>query len=97
MNRSDVMGRVIQAVTQIQEDSGRPVGVIDAGTRPIGDTDGFDSLSGIEATVILSAWLNHDFPDDGLFVAENGYRALSISEITENLCKTMGVEIATNE
>jgi len=93
MDKSAVMGKVIDAVRQVQEASGRPVGNISGGTRPIQDVAGFDSLSGVEATVILSESLGHDLPDDyDPFVSKDGRRALSVREITDNVCEIIGVE-----
>lgn len=90
MNRESVMQHVVQAVVQVQEASGRAAGGIGAGTRPIGDAAGFDSLSGIEVTVSLSQSLGHELPDDNLFVSQDGRRAISIAEVADNLCKTIG-------
>jgi acyl carrier protein len=93
MDKSEVMGKVFRAVTQVQEASGRPAGDIGSGTRPIRDVSGFDSLSGVEAMVILSESLGHNLPDDcNPFVSQDGRRALTIGEITGSLCEIIGVE-----
>ena len=91
MSRDGVMEKVIQAVAQVQEASGRAVGQISAGTRPMGDISGFDSLNGVEVTVDLSQSLGQELPNDNIFVSKDGRRALSIAEITDNLYKTIGV------
>ena len=91
MDKAGVTQQVVQAVEQVQEASGRAAGGIGAATRPIGDAAGFDSLSGIEVTVALSQSLGHELPDDNLFVSEDGRRALSIAEVADNLCKTIGL------
>lgn len=96
MEKNEVVGKVIDAVRQVQETSGRPVGNISPSTRSIGDVVGFDSLSGVEATVILSESLGHELPADyNAFVSKDGRRALSISEITDNLCEIIGGEAAS--
>ncbi len=95
MNRESVMQQVVRAVVQVQEASGRAVGGIGADTRPIGDAAGFDSLNGVEVTVTLSQSLGHELPDDNLFVSEDGRRALTIAEIADNLCRTIGVATET--
>ncbi len=93
MNKSEVKEKVVDAVTQDQKASGRPADDIGVNTRPIGDIAGFDSLSGVEATVILWELLGHDLPDDyNPFISEDGRRALSISDITDSLCEVIGVE-----
>ena len=51
MDKESVMQQVVQAVVQVQEASGRATAGIGAGTRPIGDAAGFDSLNGVEVTV----------------------------------------------
>ncbi len=95
MDKAEVMEKVIQAVTLVQELSGRGAGVIDSSTRPVGDIEGFDSLSGVEATVILSESLGHEIPDDNPFVSKDGRRALSVAEITDDLCDMIGLEITS--
>ncbi len=92
MGREEVVGKVVEAVRQVQEISGREVGTIGPGTHPLGDVEGFDSLSGIEATVILSESLDQDLPDS-VFVSEDGRQTLSISEIADKLCEVTGTEV----
>lgn len=92
MDKATVTQQVIQAVAQVQEASGRSAEGIGTSTKPIGGAPGFDSLNGIEVTVALSQSLGNELPNDNLFVSEDGNRALSISEIADNLCKTLGVE-----
>ena len=49
MDKESVMQQVVQAVVQVQEASGRATAGIGAGTRPIGDAAGFDSLNGMQS------------------------------------------------
>ena len=63
MDKSDVMSHVIDAVKQVQESSGRTSAGIGSGTRPFRDVEGFDSLSGVEATALLSQSLGQELPD----------------------------------
>lgn len=96
MEKSEIMEKVVDAVRQVQEASGRPVGDIGPGTCPIRDVIGFDSLNGVEATVILSESLGQDIPDGyNPFVSRHGRRALSVSEITDSLREIMKVETAS--
>ena len=98
MDKREVMAKVIDAVRQVQEASGRPVGNVNSATCPVRDVAGFDSLSGVEATVILSESLGHDLPDDcNPFVSKGLRRAPSVNEITDNLCEIIGLETRTNE
>ena len=86
MNRDTVVSQVIDAVRQIQESNGRTAGDIGPDTRPFKEVEGFDSLSGIEATLLLSETLGQELPDS-IFVPSEGGRVLSIKEIAENACK----------
>ena len=97
MDKATVMQEVVQAVVQVQEASGRAAGGIGPSTKPIGGAPGFDSLNGVEVTVALSQSLGYELPDDNLFVSQDGKRALSISEIADDLCKTIGVGSETAE
>ena len=90
MKRDDVLGHVVEAVAQVQRLSGRATSGIGPGTRPIGGLEGFDSLNGVEVTVTLSISLGYEPPDD-LFVSSDGKKALTIAEITDNLCARIGV------
>ena len=86
MEKQDIVNRVVQTVVQVQEASGRASGAIDVTTRPLRDMEGFDSLSGLEATVLLSESLGVDIPDTcNPFISEDGNRALSVSEIADTI------------
>lgn len=91
MDKSKIIEKIVAAVTQIQETSGRVVGPYGPGTRPFTDVEGFDSLNGVEATVIISESLSRDLPES-IFLAKDGHRRLSIGEIANSLCEIMGVE-----
>ena len=56
---------------------------MDPDTRPFRDVEGFDSLSGIEATIILSESLGRELPDS-VFAPSEVNRILSVIEIAEN-------------
>lgn len=85
MNRDNVVSQVIDTVKRIQESSGRTAVGIGPDTRPFRDVEGFDSLSAIEATIILSEVLGQELPDS-VFVPSEGNRILSVKEIAENAC-----------
>ena len=88
MNKSDILTHVIDAVTKVQEASGRAVGHIGSDTRPLQDVDGFDSYSGVEASLFLSDSVGHEIPDS-VFVPEKGRRLLSMNEIADNVQEQM--------
>ena len=86
MERQEIVTKVIQTVAQVQEMSGRPSGGIDTSTRPVGGVEGFDSLCGVEATVMLSDSLALQIPEDcNPFISKDGKRALSVGEIADGL------------
>lgn len=92
MDKVEIKEKVIQSVIRHQEMSGRSIGEVSGGTRPIGGVQGFDSLSGVEATLILSDLIGHDIPENiNPFIAEHGSRANTVDEIADVVCSIMGV------
>ena len=93
MDKQEVVTKVVQTVAQVQEMSGRSSAGIGASTRPVRDVEGFDSLCGVEATVMLSESLGVDLPEDyNPFISKDGKRALSVGEIADNLSTLIGAE-----
>ena len=80
MDRDVIVRQVIEAVVQVQHASGRSIEGIGPDTCPFKDVEGFDSLSGVEATVLLSEALGRDLPDS-VFVPEQSSRALSVNDV----------------
>jgi acyl carrier protein len=77
---------ICEVLVEIQTQSGREVSRVDGRTCPIGDLHGFDSLSGLEATVELSQRLGCEIPEDvNLLVNEKGTRALRVEEVAKRL------------
>ena len=94
MDKREVMDKVAEAVRQVQETSRRTISEVGPNTTcPLIDVEGFDSLSSVEATVILSESLGVgvNLPDS-VFLPEEGDRNLSISEIANNVCNIMEME-----
>ena len=91
MDRQEIVTKIVQTVSQVQEMSERPSAGIDAATRPVGGVEGFDSLSGVEATVMLSDSLGIHLPEDyNPFISKDGKRALSVDEIADSLSAHIG-------
>jgi acyl carrier protein len=86
MEKREVVQRIIDVLKSVQEISGRQISDINAGTCPIGDLDGFDSLSGVEASAELSEKLGFELPGTNAFVNEKGNKALSIDEMADAIC-----------
>ena len=94
MNKPEIVTRLVETIVRVQELSGRSSAGIGASTRPIGGVEGFDSLSGVEATIILSESLGVDLPGDyNPFISDDGRRALSISEIADGLSARVGLGV----
>ena len=93
MDKQEIVTKVVQIVAHVQEMSGRSSAGIGAPTRPVGGMEGFDSLSGVEATVMLSDSLGVELPEDyNPFISSDGKRALSVGEIADNLSTYIGAE-----
>ena len=94
MDRDGLVDHVVDVVRRVMESSGRTVGEIGRDTRPLRDIDDFDSLSGVEATVILSGILGQELPDS-VFVPTEGNRTLSITEVADSVYRHMTTGSAT--
>ena len=91
MDKQKLVTKVVQTVAHVQEVSGRSSAVIGTSTRPVGGVEGFDSLSGVEATVMLSESLGVDLPEEyNPFISNDGKRALSVGEIADTLSAYIG-------
>ena len=84
MDREHVIQKVLEAVSSSQSASGREVGSLVPETRPFRDIEGFDSMSGVEATAFLSKSFDRELPDT-VFIPDKGKRILSINEIADNI------------
>ena len=84
MNKDDMVRQVIDAVADVQQASGGSVEGVGPGSRPLKDLEGFDSLSGVEATDVLSRSLGMDLPDS-VFAPEEGNPFPSVSEIADKV------------
>ena len=90
MDRDDIVRQVVRAVAQVQEASGRSAGEIGLDTRPLKDLQEFDSLCGVEATILLSEAVGRELPDS-VFVPQVGNRILRISEIADSVIDCISV------
>lgn len=85
----DLEKRLIECLLEVQDISGAEVVTINTDTCPIKDLPGFDSLRGVEATIILSSKLKIKIDaskgEVNLFVSKDGRRALRVREISERI------------
>ena len=92
MEKHEVISKVVKAICTVQEASERNHYGITEDTYVYTGIDGFDSLNGVEATVILSESLgNTELPDD-LFLPEKGHRDISVGEIADRACDQLYAE-----
>ena len=88
MDKQEIVGKLIEAVTHVQVMSGRSTEGICAAACPIGDVEGFDSFNGEEAALMVAASLGIELPDDyNPFTSGRGARELSIDEVADALSR----------
>jgi len=97
MDKQQIQQVLIEVLTEIQTNSGQPAIEIDEDTCPISDLPGFDSLTGIEATVELTHRLGHQMTYENIFVNSKWTRALRIREIADRLYGMLNPEVASND
>jgi len=96
MSRKEIVGLIIEKVVEIQELSGRPTSDMTGRTRPLLDVPGFDSLNGLELTIMLTAVLRIDSRST-LCTSEDGRRLLRISEMADKVQVLMSDEESPND
>lgn len=91
VNADNVLRVITKVLEELQRNSGRPCGALTATTTPIGDLAGFDSLSGIEATVMIEATLGCTFKTDNVLAQDtaDGRRALTVGEAASQIVKLL--------
>jgi len=88
MKPTDARDRIVKAIAQIQENSGRELPKkISGRMKPIGDFEGFDSLNGLELSVVLTIEFGVK-PRENLCISEDGCRALTVNEMVARVCGT---------
>jgi len=88
-SQNEVESQLRTVLALVQELSGHEAHEITAGTKPIGDLAGFDSLTGAEATTLLAQRLGCAIGlkrgTANVFVSPDGCRALTVREIAKRL------------
>ena len=90
MNRGEIKSAVVAVLREVQESSGEAYVDLAGGDEPIGKLDGFDSLTGIEATVILEERLGCEIERSSVFVSEDENRASTLAEICGLIAGLLG-------
>lgn len=89
MDRAEITTRVISALCELQETSGRPLPEqVGEDTCPMGGLEGFDSLNAIEVTCQLSEQLGFEV-DEKLFEPSQSGVSVSIRDLVDRLCNAM--------
>ena len=81
--KTEIRAAIVKVVKHTQDLSGRACPPITDATKPIGDLEGFDSLSGVEATSLLEQELGLTLADGSAFVDEapsGKKRALTVDQ-----------------
>jgi hypothetical protein len=86
MSVDEIQTVLLEILREVQTLSGRPWSGLSPSAKPIGELDGFDSLSSVEATVMLEESLGWgDLEIESIFISEDGKRALTVDEIAQRL------------
>ncbi|HUL51864.1 MAG TPA: hypothetical protein VLT83_00510 [Opitutaceae bacterium] len=96
MTLESVTKSIVDVIEELQRASGRACGELTGSTKPIGDLEGFDSLSAIEATIAIEAALGQGLGTDNVLVAEisGRKRALTIAQVAERIVKLLKIKVA---
>lgn len=92
MNQTEIEEMLINIVCNLQELSGREKVEVSAGTSPIEDVPGFDSLNCVEATIEAIDRLEKDLDFNNVFFDDN--KSLTIQQAAVRLLSTISKQPA---
>jgi hypothetical protein len=92
MKREDVVGRLIEALREVQKTTGHADGdAINPNTVPLKDLEGFDSLLEPAVLAMLEKLLGISIPKKPrVFVSLDGKQLLSIEGIADAILRIIG-------
>ena len=90
--RDFVQRRLVSVLSEIQRSAGRELPPISDETIPLDHLPGFDSLNGVEASVLLSEQLGLEI-EEMTFIAPQSGRRLTIREATDDVVQRYGARI----
>lgn len=96
MTRPEVQRALMDALREALESAGETVPDISEETRPFCDLPGFDSLTAVEVELTLTERLGREIADV-LVPGSSRSDALTVAQITEQLCEIVPVKGAANE
>jgi hypothetical protein len=86
MSNEEIQIAIVDVLREVQTISGRQWIELGAGEKPIGALEGFDSLSGVEATVMIEQRLGgNGLEIESMFVSDDGKHALTVAEIASRI------------
>ena len=91
MTPEEIREVLIQVIIEIQTSSGRQVPTFHDESCPIGDCEGFDSINAVEATCLLSEYMDCKIQPDLMLPTYPG-RQLTINEIVSRLQRAIGAQ-----
>jgi acyl carrier protein len=95
MQVHEVESALVEILRDVQKKSGRECGELNSHSRPLGDLEGFDSLSAVEVTVAVEQKLGCRFKTDSIFTSDDGKRALNLKQISLRVAKALSSEEST--
>lgn len=91
MTQSEIEKIVIMVLTELQAGTGDMSVEITSQTIPLQDLDFFDSLLGIETTILLDEKLGIKWKEDSVFTEVESTNQLSVAQIAVRLMQALGV------
>lgn len=89
MTQDEIRSVILDVLQEVQRLSGHEQADLDLSDRPIGCLDGFDSLTGVEATVMIEERLGQKLQVDSVFVSEDGTRSLSLQQASARIARLL--------
>jgi hypothetical protein len=86
MSLDEIQVALLDVLKEVQTLGGHSWKRANPNDKPIEDLEGFDSLIAVESTVMMEVRLGcGDLGIDSIFVSEDGRRALTVQQITQNV------------
>ena len=89
METKEIESMIVTVLREVQTISGREWIDLGPESRPVGDLDGFDSLSGVEVTVAIEQKLECKFESESIFTSDDGKRALNLKQISDRIANIL--------
>lgn len=95
MTKSELQTAITSAIAEVEKRCGRQEPKLQGDTRPVIDLAAWDSLLGVEATLVVEEKIGKQFALESIFVTDDEKpKARTIDEIVELLFETLSNEKA---